>query len=89
MPRRPFEEPVDAWCALCGSHGKPAGEGYCEECRPVRARYLAELPSRDFGYRSRRAVYQVTGIDPGRGMLGAVALGTLLALALFLVVVGN
>ncbi len=84
-----MDESADVLCALCGSHGKPVGEGYCDECRPLRARYLAEVESRGFGPRVRRAVHRMTGIDAGRSILGAVMIGALLAIAMLLLTLGG
>ncbi len=89
MPRRPLDESADVLCTLCGSHGKPAGEGYCEECRPLRARYLAEIEARGVGSLVRRAMHRLTGIDAGRSILGAVLIGALLAIAMLLLTLGG
>jgi len=89
MRRLSFEEPVDAWCPLCSSRAKPAGDGYCEECRPLRMRYLAQLPRWSPMYRLRRAIHRAIGIDPGWGILEAAVLSGLAALLLFLVTLGD
>ena len=89
MSREALEEPVDAWCECCGSRGKPPGDAYCEECRPLRAKFVAEMPSRDPGQRLRLAVHRLTGLDVGRNVLGAAALGALLVAALLLLTLGG
>jgi hypothetical protein len=89
MPRLPLEERRDAWCPLCASHGKPAGDGYCEECRPLRVRYLAQLPRWRPMHQLRRAVHRMIGIEPGWGIVEVAVLGALLALVLLFVALGD
>ena len=89
MPREGLEEPVEAWCELCASRGKRPGEGDCEECRPLRVRFLSEIVSRRPGQRIRVALHRLTGLDVGGNVFGAAAIGVLLVVALLLLTLGG